>query len=227
MWGFGLARAYLQARSSCCQKTAQNPTGPPWHLTVLHGPVSNTAETAYASWCGHNAVGPSIWRGLEALNVSYDIQPTHSDRIRDVVYVHVGHDAVRQATRWKAQEKIKLVVVGPNVAGAYGQGICGDNPMLKDPNLDLFLIPSQSAALLAIWDCPWLRPKIRIVANGVNANFWDPAMVVLTVLYVPQQSAPMQRSWACRTVWLLPCHTYHGTGVCCLASLTELAGQAT
>lgn len=48
--------------------------------------------------------------------------------------------------------------------------------MLMNPNLDIFIVPSQSAALLAIRDCPWMRPKIRILANGVDEQFWKPTL---------------------------------------------------
>lgn len=162
---------------------SRHPVTPPWNLTIMHTRVLNNAgnityDTGCADgWagCGHKGVGPSIRRGLTSLGVKFHWQPTHDDRVADVVYMHAGDmHTLRQALAWKAAGKVKVVVTGPNVVG--GDLSCAGDSAMQDPLLNAYVVPSFWVALLMDVQCPWLWGRIRTLANGVDEQYWKPSV---------------------------------------------------
>lgn len=147
----------------------------PWNLTIMHAKVLNTGSRSYntgcPNGCGHGAVGPSILRGMTNLGVGFHFQPTHDDQIKDIVYVHRSdaHDgALSQALKWRDEGKVKLVIGGPNIVVS-----CKEAPIFE--KLDAVIVPSVWVAIFYVEECPYLQSKIRVLANGVDENYWKPS----------------------------------------------------
>lgn len=173
----GVAAAPLQLLPSSCPNPTWANARLPWHLTVMHAPVRNRGVKNYSTGCdtgcGHRGVGPSIHRGLILLGVAnVDWQPTYDDRISDVVYVQADVTALKQALQWKAEKKVQVVIGGPNLI----VDCLLDDPVMANPLLDVFIVPCAWVALGVASRCPWLRSKLRVIANGVDVDFWQPSV---------------------------------------------------
>ncbi len=116
---------------------------------------------------GPQAVTSSLLSGLKELNVSFKLNPK-SDVINrgDIIYVNESAEALRFAIDLKKQRKINKIVAGPviSILPELEGGI------MLDPNIDLFLVPSNWTKDFWLSRAPQLVDKIAVWAAGVDVS---------------------------------------------------------
>ena len=101
---------------------------------------------------GPSAVLDSLIRGLDILDVNYQLNPKAKD-ISDVVCVISGVDTLKWAIKAKKQGKIKKIIAGPNVVVTPEDA----NGILLDEVIDLVIVPSQ-----------WIKDFYSSFKSGFN-----------------------------------------------------------
>lgn len=133
-------------------------------LTVLSKPVGKPL-----SW-EHPAVMNSIRRGLSQIHHDFSINPDTLDQVKQNVFVVCDPEAGRNAYQWKLENKIKKLVVGPNMVGSPFQ----ENKFVSWPLIDAYLHPSEWTRKGFIAVEPFLKDRISLWPAGVDEQYWNP-----------------------------------------------------
>ncbi len=136
------------------------------HLTILTAPIGFRGE----GWGGHPGVNRSLTAGLSELNIPFNFNPSKIDHVGDVVIVLTDIYALQQAIEWKRQDKIKLLLAGPNLMVRA----CEHNSILASPEIDWVIVPSEWVKTAYIQDVCALQDRIFVWYVGVDAQAWKP-----------------------------------------------------
>jgi len=112
---------------------------------------------------GHSAVLESLIRGLDILNIDYELNPKIKD-ISEIVCVISDIDALKWAIKAKKQGKIKKIIAGPNIVITPEDA----GRVLLDERIDLVIVPSQWVKDFYGSFKPGFSEKIRVWAAGVK-----------------------------------------------------------
>ncbi len=111
---------------------------------------------------GPQSVFDSLTLGLNELGVPYEVNAL-LPKVPCVVCVLSGVDVLRWAIAQKQQGWIGKIIAGPNVS-VLPSDFSG---LLKNPNIDILLTPSQWVRESYIQNSPELKDKIKIWPAGV------------------------------------------------------------
>lgn len=133
-------------------------------LTILTAPLGGGSA-------GHPAVMRSLLTGLTQAGVPFNYNPSRLDDVGDAVAVIADTLALKQAIAWKKSGRIKTLVGGPNLVVVPTEA----NSIIKSPELQMFLSPSQWP--MDFWRevDPTIRLTIGIWPAGVDETFWQPS----------------------------------------------------
>jgi hypothetical protein len=133
-------------------------------LTVLSKPVGKPL------FWEHPAVVNSIKRGLSQIHQNFSVNPDTLDRVKQNVFVVCDPEAGRNAYQWKLENKIKRLVIGPNMVGSPFQ----ENKFVSWPLIDAYLHPSEWTRKGFIAALPLLEGRISLWPAGVDEQYWNP-----------------------------------------------------
>jgi glycosyltransferase involved in cell wall biosynthesis len=119
---------------------------------------------------GHGALVRSVVEGLRSVNADFNFNPRRFRDLATVVYAP-ANEALLQAARLKRARKIRYLVAGP--VNVLFPSQCGD--LLRMPEIDRLIVPSDWVLQLYREDAPELLPKIRLCPCGVDEDFWKPS----------------------------------------------------
>ena len=153
-------------------------------LTILSNPISERPRIERASRLltggvprqlarpgGDVAVLTSLLRGLDRAGVNFNWNPARKSAIAPVVLVQSNVEALRCALEWKALERIRTLLCGPNLVvwSSDHAGIIGD------PEVDVCLVPSEWVKIAYQEDNQALVGRTRVWAAGVDETWWRPS----------------------------------------------------
>jgi hypothetical protein len=119
---------------------------------------------------GHYGVTRSILGGLSKSGVRYLYNPDLRCTTADVAIVLSLPQTVRRALQWKANGGCKAVFAGPNIAVLPS----ADGEVLRSPQLDRIIVPSDWVRAVYAAEAPDIRDKIVVHAVGVDEKYWSP-----------------------------------------------------
>jgi len=140
-------------------------------MISLHTHTSNIFSTEYLRYKtsrvllgrrrGPDAVFDSLIRGLEELDIDFEVNP-HSPQ--NIALVLSGTEALRDAIKHKRAGQIKTLIAGPNVVIHPHQS----NHIICNDAVDIVLVPSEWAADFWRQSAPEIAHKIKVWAAGVS-----------------------------------------------------------
>lgn len=138
--------------------TFSNPAN---QFTEIFGKLSIFVEN------GHPGVTRSIYNGLRKLQINFNINPLYSE-IGSVIFCLDGINKLREAIQLKRMNRIKRLIVGPNMVGRMSD----ENYIILSPEIDIYLTPSQWNWIGNLQDAPSLEKNMLIWPVGVDTDFW-------------------------------------------------------
>lgn len=117
----------------------------------------------------HPAVLSSLMRGLNALKVDYNVNPS-DQHVHSTVVVLDGIDYLRHLITLKNNKHIQYLLTGPNLMNR----VCDYDRILANPSIDIFFVPSKWVEIACLEDEPRLAGKIAIWYAGVDIDRWQP-----------------------------------------------------
>ena len=159
-------------------------------LTVLTTPIQSAPRRLYQSmrsairpivkpgvplpplspYPGHRALVRSVVEGLRSIEADFNFNPRRFRDLARVVYAP-ANEALLQAARLKRAGKIAYLVAGP-VNTLFPSQCDG---LLRMPEIDRLIVPSDWVLQFYQDDAPELLPKIRLCTCGVDAEYWKPS----------------------------------------------------
>jgi hypothetical protein len=96
--------------------------------------------------------------------------PSTLREVASIVVVLSGIDALEQAIAWRRKRWIDCLMAGPNLVVLPHEA----NGILKSPEIDYCIVPSEWVAAAYQQDAPILTGRIRVWPAGVDENYWAP-----------------------------------------------------
>jgi hypothetical protein len=119
---------------------------------------------------GHVAVTRSLVEGLNRLQLPASYNPATLREVAPTVVVLSGIDALEQAIAWRRKRWIDCLMAGPNLVVLPHEA----NGILKSPEIDYRIVPSEWVGAAYEQDAPILNGSIRVWPAGVDENYWAP-----------------------------------------------------
>jgi glycosyltransferase involved in cell wall biosynthesis len=119
---------------------------------------------------GHYSVVRSVVEGLGAIGADFNHDPRSFLDLARVVYAP-ANEALRQAALLRRKHRIDFLVAGPANALFPDEA---DN-VLRIPEIDLLIVPSEWVRELYRSVAPELVAKTRICPAGVDTDYWKPS----------------------------------------------------
>jgi glycosyltransferase involved in cell wall biosynthesis len=110
-----------------------------------------------------------VVQGLTKIGVSFNFDPRRFRDLSTTVYAP-ANEALRQAAELRRRGRVQFLAAGPTNALLPEQ--CND--ILRLPEIDRIVVPSQWVKDLYAVEAPELVPKLRICAAGVDPDYWKP-----------------------------------------------------
>jgi glycosyltransferase involved in cell wall biosynthesis len=119
---------------------------------------------------GHRALVRSVVEGLRSIDADFNYNPRSFRELARVVYAP-ANEALLQAAALKRAGKVVYLVAGP--VNALFPSQC--DGLLRMPEIDRLIVPSEWVLTLYRADAPELLPKIRLCPCGVDTEYWMPS----------------------------------------------------
>src|ERR1700681_959921 len=121
---------------------------------------------------GHRALVRSVVEGLRSIDSDFNFNPRRFCDLAAVVYAP-ANEALLQAVGLKRSGRIEYLVAGP--VNVLFPSQC--DGLLRMPEIDRVIVPSDWVRQFYREDAPELLPKIRLCTCGVDAEYWKPSFV--------------------------------------------------
>jgi hypothetical protein len=119
---------------------------------------------------GHPSVTRSLTRGLKRIGNTYSLNPVSLRNVGRLCIVLSSIPALRQATEFRRNGRIRLLLAGPNLVVRSNE----HGGILASPEIDACLVPSKWVATAYAEDAPALAGRIRVWYAGVDEAYWAP-----------------------------------------------------
>ncbi len=129
---------------------------------------------------GPQAVTSSLISGLKELKVDFKLNPkTKEIDSNAIIYINESAEALRYAIGLKKQGKINKIVAGPVISILPET----EGGIMLDPNIDLFLVPSDWTKDFWLSCAPQLVNKIVVWAAGIENVYGNKKKRDLVLVY--------------------------------------------
>lgn len=121
---------------------------------------------------GPGGVLRSTLAGMQALGISYNLNPSNLDAWAPVTVVLSNYDALRMVVQNREVAKVKAIIAGPNIDLLYDQSRID---FASSPVINGFLVPSDWTRV--VWEtlAPATESRLRVWYTGVDPQHWAPA----------------------------------------------------
>ncbi len=120
---------------------------------------------------GPARVASSVFRGMQKLGISFNVNEKNYAAIAPIVVVLGNPASLQRIMHYKNQGSVEILIAGPNVEFILYPHT---KNMSKSPLIDCFLIPCEWVKHVFERFIPHTVPRTRIWYAGVEAEHWKP-----------------------------------------------------